>query len=237
MYDNEYNRGVCNKLSQLNRKVIEHENQISHSNEGEHKITTRLEGMCLRKKNVHGGSGYAAATVMDQGFERTEGAGVSAAGISAAGVSGAGGVRPIGSGSRSRKKKTGEGIIDTIGDVIHTVAPLAPLLLAAGKQPRATKTAGGVTGGDLSMLRYKELKGQPALTAPAEKKETIPANAASRQKRMTVRENMPGSYIAGAKPARKPNARNDMVRKVMKEHNLTLPMASKYVKDHNLYQK
>ena len=137
MYDNEYNRGVRNKLSQLNRKVIEHENQISHSNEGEHKITTRLEGQCLRRKNVHGGSGYAAATVMDQGFERTEGAGVSAAGISAAGVSGAGGVRPIGSGSRSRKKKTGEGIIDTIGDVIHTVAPLAPLLLAASKKPRA----------------------------------------------------------------------------------------------------
>ena len=105
MCDNEYNRGVRNKLSQLNRKVIEHENQISHSNEGEHKITTRLEGMCLRKKNVHGGSGYAAATVMDQGFERTEGAGVSAAGVSAAGVSGAGGVRPIGSGSRTRKKK------------------------------------------------------------------------------------------------------------------------------------
>ena len=60
--------------------------------------------------------------------------------------------------------------MDTIGDVIHTVAPLAPLLLAAGKKPRAKKTAGGVTGGDLSMLHYKELKGQPALTAPAEKR-------------------------------------------------------------------
>ena len=54
---------------------------------------------------------------------------------------------------------------------------------------------------------------------------------------MTVRENMPGSYIAGAKPARKPNARNDIVRKVMKEHNLSLPQASKFVKEHNLYQK
>ena len=39
--------------------------------------------------------------------------------------------------------------MDTIGDVIHTVAPLAPLLLAAGKKTRA-KTAGGVTGWDLS---------------------------------------------------------------------------------------
>ena len=238
MYDNEYNRGVRNKLSQLNRKVIDHENQISNSNEAEHKITTRLEGMCMRKKNVHGGSGYAAATLDDRGYKEdaTHGAGVSAAGVSAAGVSaagvsGAGGVRPIGSGSRSRKKKTGNGIMDTIGDVIHTIAPLAPLLLAAGKKPRAKKTAAGITGGDLSLLRYNELKGQPALTAPAQKKETVPSNAVSRQKRMTVRENMPGSYVAGAAP-RKPNARNEIVKKIMKEQGLNLPNASKFVKEH-----
>ena len=103
--------------------------------------------------------------------------------------------------------------MDTIGDVIHTVAPLAPLLLAAGKKPRAKKTA--KTGGDLSLLRYKELKGQPALTAPAENKETIPANAASRQTRRTTKADMPASYVAGARPARKPNARNDIVKKVM----------------------
>ena len=127
--------------------------------------------------------------------------------------------------------------MDTIGDVIHTVAPLAPLLLAAGKKTRSKKTAGGVTGGDLSMLHYKELKGQPALTAPAEKKETIPANAVSRQVRRTTKADMPASYIAGAKPARKPNARNELVKKVMKEHGLSLPNASKFVKEHNLYKK
>ena len=110
MYDNEYNRGVRIKLSQLNRKVIDHENSISNSTEGEHKITTRLEGMCMRKNNVHGGSGYAAATLADRGYreDSTHGAGVSAAGagISAAGMSAAGvsaaGLMPIGSG---RKKK------------------------------------------------------------------------------------------------------------------------------------
>ena len=61
--------------------------------------------MCMRKKNVHGGSGYAAATLDDRGYKEdsTHGAGVSAAGISAAGISGAG-VRPVGPG---RKKKTG----------------------------------------------------------------------------------------------------------------------------------
>ena len=94
-----------------------------------------------------------------------------------------------------------------------------------------------MTSGDLSMLRYKELEGKPALTAPAEKKETIPANAVSRQTRRATKADMPASYVAGAKPARKPNTRNDIVRKVMKEHNLSFPMASKYVKEHNLYQK
>ena len=127
--------------------------------------------------------------------------------------------------------------MDTIGDVIHTIAPLAPLLLAAGKKPRANKTAGGITGGDLSLLRYKELKGQPALTTPAEKKETVPHNAVARQVRRTTKADMPASYVAGAKPTRKPNARNELVKKVMKEHGLSLPNASKFVKDHGLYQK
>jgi hypothetical protein len=142
MYENEYNRGIRVKLSQINKKAIDHENRINNNSNDEHKLTTRLEGMCMRKKNIHGGSGYAAATLDDRGYKEdsTHGAGVSAAGMSAAGVSAAGisgaGVRPIGSG---RKKKTGTGIVDTIGDVIHAVAPLAPLLLAAGKKPRAKK--------------------------------------------------------------------------------------------------
>ena len=55
MYDNEYNRGVCTKLGQLNRKVIADENRMSNSNEGEHKITTRLEGLCMRRKGSMGG--------------------------------------------------------------------------------------------------------------------------------------------------------------------------------------
>ena len=87
------------------------------------------------------------------------------------------------------------------------------------------------------MLRYDQLKGQPPLTAPAEKKVTIPANAASRQKQLTTKADMPASYIAGAKPARKPKTRNDLVKQVMKEHGLSLPNASKYVKEHNLYKK
>jgi len=108
MYENEYNRGIRVKLSQINKKAIDHENRINNNSNDEHKLTTRLEGMCMRNKNIHGGSGYAVATLDDRGYKEdsTLGAGVSAAGMSAAGVSAAGisgaGVRPIGSG---RKKK------------------------------------------------------------------------------------------------------------------------------------
>jgi len=34
---------------------------------------------------------------------------------------------------------------------------------------------------------------------------------------------------------RKPSARNMLVKKIMHQHGMTLPQASKYVKDHNLY--
>jgi len=48
---------------------------------------------------------------------------------------------------------------------------------------------------------------------------------------------MPSAYVAGAKPRapRKPNPRNEIVKKVMKEQGLSLPMASKYVKEKGLY--
>jgi len=145
----------------------------------------------------------------DRGCEEdaTIGAGEIGSGMSAAGATGAG---VTGAGKRRTKK--GAGIMDTIGDVIHTVAPLAPLLLAAGK-PKANSRAKRITGGDLSLLHYDELKGQPPLTAPANKKETV-STADPRTPRFTKRTtkaDMPAAYVAGAKPKapRKPNPRNE----------------------------
>jgi len=100
MYDNPYNREVCNAISDITKKMINHENHVNSDGRNEHKITTRLEGMALRKKNIHGGTGYAAATLGDHGFKEDatlgagacseRAAGMSAAGMSAAGVSAAG---------------------------------------------------------------------------------------------------------------------------------------------------
>ena len=148
--------------------------------------------------------------------------GVEGSGLSAAGVS---------AGKRPRGKKQGAGIVDTVGDVIKTVAPLAPLLLAAGKKTRSRKK---VEGGQLGLAALENLHGQPLPTAPANAKETMRAEGRPARK-LTTKADMPGAYIAGAKPKRAPNARNELVKKVMKEHGLSLPSASKYIKEHNLY--
>ena len=117
MYDNAYNRKICSKISEMTKTMINHEN-AENKGGNQHKITTRLEGMAMRKKNVEGGSGYAAATLGDHGYQEDAtigagrgrpptakkvatvsenegsgvpiGGGVSAAGVSAAGVSAAG---------------------------------------------------------------------------------------------------------------------------------------------------
>ena len=194
MYDNAYNRNVCNAISDITKKMINHENHVNSDGKNEHKITTRLEGMALREKNIHGGTGYAAATLGDHGFKEdaTLGAGVSAAGVSAG-------------------KAVGCGV-------------------TAGRKPRAPRKK---TGGDLSLLHYDELKGQPKVTAPANKKVTVRTSSGVEQTRPTTKADMPAAFTGGNK-SRPPNARNILVKKVMAEHHLSLPMASKYIKEHKV---
>ena len=103
MYDNDYNRGVAGKISEMTKRMILHQDNQNNEADHQHKITTRLEGMAMRKKEVQGGSGYAAATVGDHGYQEDstvgagkkrgkacataeQGYGMSAAGISAGGV-------------------------------------------------------------------------------------------------------------------------------------------------------
>jgi protein-tyrosine-phosphatase len=63
------------------------------------------------------------------------------------------------------------------------------------------------------------MQGQPPETVRA--KETIKA------------EGMAVGSGGGAKGGR--SKRNEVVREVMKKHGLSLPQASKFVKEHNLY--
>jgi hypothetical protein len=232
MYDNAYNRGVAGKISEMTKRMILHQDSMNNETDREHKITSRLEGMAMRKKDVQGGSGYAAATVGDHGYQEDSTVGVGrkkrgpqGEGMSAAGIS-AGGVQ-IGSGK--------DGVVAT--PMQSGTGVSAAGVSAAG---RRKKNGAGVTGGDLSLLHYNELKGQPAFTAPANAKRTVSTVEPSARpvSKLSTHDDMQAAYVAGAAPkARKPSARNELVRKVMKGHSLSLPAASKYVKEHNLYKR
>ena len=165
-YNNEYNQSIAAQLQNLYANHIQHEN-TSNDNTRQNDVMDPLEGMALRKEEVHGGSGTAAATLQDLGYEQMDGVtgsgepqepkpkrkytrktmkvavpstmdpeatvtagGVSGGGVSAGGVS-AGGVS---AGGVSIGGSCGGGIIDTLGNIASTVAPFAPLLLAAGKE-------------------------------------------------------------------------------------------------------
>ena len=157
-YNNAYNQTIAAQLQNLYANHIQHEN-TSNDNTRQNDVMDPLEGMALRKEEVHGGSGTAAATLQDLGYEPMDGATGSGEpqepkpkrkyvrktmkvavpsamdpepSATAGGVS-AGGVSAGGVSAGGRKEKGG-GVLDTIGNIASAVAPFAPLLLAAGKE-------------------------------------------------------------------------------------------------------
>ena len=180
-YRNKRNEAVADQVRTFSQNHVNREKEIADFATS-YEIPSQLESAVMRIPEVHGGSGFAAATVQDLGFEPTMGA-----------TSGEG--KP----ARKPRKKSiavGEG------------------LSAAGGSGGGV-SAGGISGGALLSLRdLDSMEGQMPDTIQA--KETLKAEG----------------MTAGGKGRSK---RNEIVREVMKKHNLSLPAASKYVKEHNLY--
>ena len=179
-YKNARNKAVADQMIAISQNHINREKEINDFATS-YEIPSQLESVVMRDPQVHGGSGFAASTVQDLGFEKTLGA-----------TSGEGEPK------RKPKKKSiavGEG------------------LSAAGISGGGV-SAGGISGGALLSLRdLDSMEGQPPDTILA--KETLTAEG-----------------MSGGKGRSK---RNEIVREVMKKHGLSLPAASKYVKEHNLY--
>jgi len=116
-YNNKYNQSVANAVRGYSQTHINRENAINDFSTT-YEIPSMLEASVLKEPAVHGGGGFAAATVQDLGIEPTLGAtsgegkakrvrkkvievgeGLSAAGVSAAGVTAAG----VSGGSRKKK--------------------------------------------------------------------------------------------------------------------------------------
>jgi hypothetical protein len=231
-YNNQYNSNVAQIVRGYSQKHINRENAVNDFSTS-YEIPSMVEASVLKNPEVHGGSGFGAATVQDLGFEPTLGAtsgegvpkrvrkkmievgeGLSAAGVSAAGVSAAG-VSAAGKPKRAPKKN----LQVPVPEAIETVAEG----VSAGSKPKRTrkKKGDGVSGGALLSLKdLGAMHGQPEPTVRA--KVTVKAEGADR----TVGEGMSGGLR---------RKRIEIVKEVMKKHKLSLPAASKYVKEHKLY--
>ena len=216
-YRNPRNISVAQQMSGINQTHINREQQINDFSTTS-EVSSQLESMVMRRPEVHGGSGYAAATNKDLGFEPTLGA--------------TGGADATAAKRRVRKKaiEVGEGLSAagiSAGGVSCGGAPAAgapaPAATAVGGSAAVAKPKGTrkkKEGGALLTLRDMDsMQGQPPETVRA--KETIKA------------EGMAVGSGGGAKGGR--SKRNEVVREVMKKHGLSLPQASKFVKEHNLY--
>jgi hypothetical protein len=197
-HENAYNEGIAQKARSLSRNDAQREKDISDFSTN-YEIPSQLESAVLHAPEVNGGSGYAAATVADLGFEPTLGAtgtgkpkrtrnievgeGLSAAGVSAAGVS-AGGV------SAGKRVRKGKGV-------------------SAGGEP--------IGGALLSLRDLDKMHGQP----PDSIKAKVTMKAEGREI---------GSGVSGGGGSK----RNEIVKEVTKKHGLSLPAASKHVKERKL---
>ena len=226
-YNNQYNSNVAQLVRGYSQKHINRENAVNDFSTS-YEIPSMVEASVLRRPEVHGGSGFAAATVQDLGIEPTLGAtsgegvskrvrnkmievgeGLSAAGVSAAGLSA--GAKP----KRAPKKNLQVPVPEAIETAAEGVS-------AGSKPKRVRKNKGeGVSGGALLSLRdLGAMHGQPGPTVQA--KVTVKAEGVDRK----VGEGMSGGLR---------RKRIEIVKDVMKKHKLSLPAASKYVKEHKLY--
>jgi hypothetical protein len=218
-YANQYNASIAQAVRGYSQKHIDRENAINDFNTS-YEIPSKVEASVLKEPEVHGGNGFAAATVADLGIEPTLGAtgGAEAGvkrrarkkviqigeGLAAAGVSPA-----TSKPKRARKKKTEEEV--------------PPDLSAAGVSGGKRKKKGGAL---LSLKDLDGMHGQPADTIRAKVAPTAKPEAAAGGSRVV------GAGVSGGANR---SRRNAIVKEVMKKHGLSLPAASKYVKEHKLY--
>ena len=177
---------------------------------------------------MHGGSGFAAATHLDLGIG-TPSLGVRGSGMSGGGMTGG----------------DWNDVVRTVGHVAETVEPyarLGALALGAGKKPRRKKGAGMSGGTKLGFSGQDLPKGDAPINQPIG---IQPPQASPEKSQFGIvdKAEMPpvkgGGVSGGKKRTIHPSMakRAEIVKKIMREKGLTLPQASTYVKQNNLWKK
>ena len=209
-YRNSYNESIAHTIHQINQRKVDHEN--------------------LCKDNIEGGSRIALKTHLDTGFGPTLDL-------------------PVGSGmSAGRKRKPRAkkgGDLNDVLDTVGKIAPLIPLAMGLGKKPRKK---GGVILGMQGPYKSGEsdVPDKPhEITAVSAAKRLVLSKPVPKSE---MPSNIGGGMSAGGvsaggvsagKKTKKPVSdkmknRNELIKKLMKEKGMSLPQASKHIKEANL---
>lgn len=231
-YNNAYNQDIANTVERMNQRYINHLSDESEMMLGSGNNASKCECLgdpckCMRGLGMCGGSGYASATVRDDGFERTIGAGV---------------------GSKVYKKKVGAGQIASMPPsenlkeypqnfVMGKVGGMMPMERPVGgrKKGRGLKELTD----DLKKADFNRVKDYVGLGMPVSPvklarmpKKNLEKVVEKSQMQGVVGGGRSGGGVSGGADKRK--ARAELVRKVMAERKVSMIQASKIVKAEGL---
>jgi hypothetical protein len=274
MYQNPYSRGVSNELSRMVRKYIKNSDETGYNFDGSNMYGGAVHSnanncLCMEMpcrcykgedstmSSLSGGSGYAAGTRLDSGFERTIGA--------------------TGSGMGSKVYKKGRGQIGGLPppenlNEFPQLGVAGPDNLVA--EAKVKRIVGGKKGSglkeiqdDLKKFDFNRIKDYIGLAKPKkgkglkEVKDDLKKADLNRIKdyvglggamfnqtqlarlppknidKVVERNQMQGVVGGGMSGGDGRKKRAELVKKVMAEKGLSMINASKYVKEKGLYKK
>ena len=204
---NQCNTNIAQQVRSLPQNHAHREKDINDFATNS-EILPQVKSSALRHPEAHGGSGLAAATVADLGFEPTLGATAADA-------------KPV-----RRRKKTIE-----VGEELSAAGDSATRASSVGgfgwwcfSRGRETRKGEGVSGGaSRSLRRLGNTHGQPAPDIRAK----ITTRADSGSGRAVGSGASAGGSRAGTK-------RNAITRDVLKQKGLSPTPACKYIKEHTV---
>jgi hypothetical protein len=223
-YNNAYNQSIAMQNQSLYKKKIAYQNACDE-NTRTNDVMSPLEGVAMREQSVSGGSGTAAATLHDLGYEQMSG------------VTGSGEPPAVKKRSYNRKPKP-EVVALPTADANQNISAHAGGVSGGGVSA-GSADGGGVSGG--SIARAVGAGVSAGAKRGRKKKEEaeakVPAAVPPEQAMEVVGASHTAPPAAGSGKPKRTNARAAVVGRIMKEKGMKMAEASKYVKEHGLYKK
>ena len=227
-YNNAYNQSIAAQNQNLYKKKIAYQNACDQ-NTRTNDVMSPLEGAAMREENVSGGSGTAAATLHDLGYEQMNG------------VTGSGGEPPAVKKRSYNRKPKPEVVALPTADANQNISAHAGGVsgggVSAGSADGGGVSAGGVSGGSITRAIGSGAKRGRKAKAEAAEAKVVAAVPPEQAVEVVGASHTPPPAATGSAKPKRTNARAAVVGRIMKEKGMKMAEASKYVKEHGLYKK